>query len=76
MKDLSQADVAAGKISQGQLAANIYGDARKLNSVSHYVEIDVSGLEVEEPRPGTFLIKNETDLDVTNRIVSHGKVCN
>jgi len=76
MKDIPKADVAAGKISQGQLAANIYGDARKLNSVSHYVEIDVTGLEVEEPRPGTFLIRGETDLDITNRIAGHGKVCN
>lgn len=70
------ADVAEpGKISQGQLASNIYGDARKLDGVSHYVAVDVSGLDVEEPRKGTFLIKNNDDLDVSGRIVGSGKVC-
>lgn len=30
-------------MSLGQLAADIYGDARKLKGISHFVEIDVTG---------------------------------
>lgn len=38
------------KMSLGQLAVDIYGDARKLKGISHFVEIDVTGLDVIEPR--------------------------
>lgn len=64
-----------GKMSLGQLAANIYGDARKLGSITHFVEIDVTGLNITEPRPGTFLLANADDLDVSNRIVRSGTSC-
>ena len=37
-------------MSLGQLAVDIYGDARKLKGISHFVEIDVTGLDVIEPR--------------------------
>lgn len=71
LKDVKGSD----KISLGQLAANIYGDARKSGSITHYVEVDVTGLNITEPRKGTFLVKNDKDLDVSNRIVSSGSSC-
>jgi RHS repeat-associated protein len=74
-KDLTDADKAAGKISQGKAAANIYGDARKYRSLDYFVEIDVTGLDVENPRPGTYLIRGDTPLDVKGRIVRAGKTC-
>ncbi|KIU58398.1 hypothetical protein CRSA0334_19585 [Cronobacter malonaticus ENBT0334] len=64
-----------GKMSLGQLAVDIYGDARKLKGVSHFVEIDVTGLDVIEPRKNTFLILNTQDLDVSKRIVKSGRGC-
>jgi filamentous hemagglutinin len=36
------------------------------------VEIDVSGLNVIEGRPGVIVIPNEGSLDLTGRIVSSG----
>jgi len=41
---------------------------------THYVEIDVSGLEVIKGREGVFVIPNEKPLDLTGRIVRTGKV--
>ena len=64
-----------GKMSLGQLAADIYGDARKLKGISHFVEIDVTGLDVIELRKNTFLIINTKDLDVSKRIVKSGRSC-
>lgn len=75
LRDLSEADIKAGKISKGQLAVVLYGDARKTKSLSHFVAIDLTGLEVEEVRPGTFLIKSDEPLDISNRIVKVGKTC-
>ncbi|MCA8054017.1 RHS repeat-associated core domain-containing protein [Burkholderia cepacia] len=72
----TMADAAGtGKMSLGQLAANIYGDARKLNSITHYVEVDVTGLDVKEPRPGTFLVEGKGPLDISNRIKRSGSSC-
>ena len=62
-----------GKMSLGQLAGDIYGDPRKLNGISHVVEVDVRGLDITEPRPGTFRVANAGDLDVSDRIVSAGE---
>lgn len=64
-----------GKLSLGQVANNLYGDSRKINSISHYVEIDVTGLDVSEPRKNTFRIANNGNLDISNRIVKSGKSC-
>ena len=61
-----------GKMSLGQLAADIYGDARKLKGISHFVDIDVTGLDVIEPRENTFFILNRKDLDVSKRIIKSG----
>ena len=56
-------------MSLGQLAADIYGDVRKLKGISHFVEIDVTGLYVIEPRESTFLILNTKDLDVSKELL-------
>jgi hypothetical protein len=75
VKDLTDADKVAGKMSQGQAAKNIYGDARKYRNLDSFVEIDVTGLDVDEPRPGTFVIRGEKPLDIKGRIVRSGKTC-
>ncbi|HEJ7077048.1 TPA: RHS domain-containing protein [Serratia marcescens] len=64
-----------GKLSLGQVAHNLYGDSRKINSITHYVEIDVTGLDVSEPRPNTFRVANTGNLDISKRIVKSGKSC-
>ena len=39
---------------------------------THYVEINVDGLDVVSGRAGVFLVPNEEPLDVSTRIVRHG----
>ena len=41
---------------------------------THYVEIDVTNLEVIEGREGVFVIPNSSPLDLTDRIISAGEV--
>jgi len=41
---------------------------------THYVEIDVFGLNVVQGRDGVFVIPNNNSLDISGRIVSSGKV--
>ena len=41
---------------------------------TNYVEIDVTGLNVLEGRPGVFVVPGQSALDVSGRIVSSGRV--
>jgi len=41
---------------------------------THYVEIDVTGLNVVQGSPGVFVVPNETPLDLAGRIVFSGPV--
>ena len=40
----------------------------------NYVEIDASGLNAVQGRPGVYVVPNEAPLDLTGRILSSGKV--
>lgn len=66
----------SSKISLGQLASNLFGDARKWRKLTHYVVIDVEGLDISEPRKNTFLHSSNGNLDLSNRIVSSGVTLN
>lgn len=39
---------------------------------THYVEIDIRGLDIVPGRPHVFLIVNDKPLDISKRLVSHG----
>lgn len=41
---------------------------------THYIEIDVSDLNVIQGRDGVYVIPNEEALDLTGRIINSGKV--
>lgn len=75
------------RYGNGQYLSDIRPETTKLTSLvakfiyypnkykyTHYVEIDVTGLNVIQGRKGVFVIHNENPLDLTNRIVSAGLV--
>lgn len=75
------------RYGNGQYLSNIKpneyspaGLAQKLIKVpnkykyTHYVEIDITDLEVVKGREGIFVIPNDSPLDLIGRIVSTGKV--
>jgi hypothetical protein len=41
---------------------------------THYVSIDVTGLKVISCRPFVFVIRNKAPLDISKRLVAHGKI--
>lgn len=67
-------DIEPGTKTSGQLAYSLLHDARGWRRFTHFVEIDVSDLQVIAGRPGVFVIPNTEDLDLQNRIVRHGEV--
>jgi large repetitive protein len=70
---ISPTQLAQGFMSRWQLSHLLTTTPWKAPQFSHYLEIDVSGLEVQSPRPGTFRIPGETPLDLTGRIVRGGR---
>jgi hypothetical protein len=58
-----------GYLSRGQLGQRLFRQRFKSRQLTHFTEIDVSGLNVIQPDvlkyPATFLIPGETGLDLT-----------
>jgi HYD1 signature containing ADP-ribosyltransferase len=72
--DLTQDQVDQGSISFSQLARRLYGQPWGLgNKLSRFLEIDVSGLAVENPAPNIFLIRGTEPLDLFSRIIRFGR---
>ncbi|MGN5380523.1 HYD1 signature containing ADP-ribosyltransferase family protein [Streptomyces lasalocidi] len=65
-------DIAPGTKTQGQLSAAFLRVPWAGQKFTHYIEIDVTGLDVVEGRPGVFVVPNSGNLDLTGRIVSYG----
>jgi RHS repeat-associated protein len=59
-------------LSLYQISRRIYLMPWKNASVTHYLEVDVSGLQVEQHAPYIFRVPGEGPLDLTGRIVRSG----
>lgn len=67
-------DIAPGTKTPGQLAYRFLNDPRGWRRFTHYIEIDVTGLQVVAVRDGVLVIPNSGNLDLTGRIVGSGEV--
>ncbi|MET7568070.1 putative T7SS-secreted protein [Streptomyces sp. NPDC005492] len=68
-------DIQPGSKTPGQLSYAFVRVPWAGNKFSHYIEIDVRGLDVMRSveRPDVYVIPNDGSLDLAGRIVSHGK---
>jgi hypothetical protein len=65
-------DIAPGTKTGAQLSRSFLGHPFAGQRFTNYVEVDVSGLNVVQGRPGVFVVPGETPLDLTGRIVRWG----
>jgi rhs protein len=65
--DINPIDFTAGQVSR-----RLYGVPWKTNSLTHYIQIDVTGLNVIKNAPFNYYIPNNQPLIINNRIVSSG----
>lgn len=70
---LTAQQISAGQMSLGQASSKLFGVPWNGNKMSYFIEIDVTGLKLLNPRGGTFLFPNNKPLDLTGRIVRSGK---
>ncbi len=66
-------DVQPNLMSPEELSMTLYNNARQINKVSHYIEIDVSTLPVKKGRDGVYVILNDKPLDISDKLIGHGK---
>lgn len=66
-------DIIPGTRTGASLSATFLRVPGQGARFSHYVEINVAGLDVIEGRPGVFVILGETPLDISGRIMSFGE---
>ncbi|TNM33496.1 HYD1 signature containing ADP-ribosyltransferase family protein [Streptomyces sedi] len=68
-------DIAPGTRTLGQLSYAFLRVPWAGRRFTHYVEIDVRGLDVLQApdRPDVFIFLNDGNLDISDRIVSHGR---
>lgn len=66
-------DIVPGTKTPSQLGRQFINVPNK-HKYTHYVAIDVSGLDAIKGRDGVFVVRGDTDLDISDRIVSSGKI--
>lgn len=67
-------DIVPGTKTLAQLSRVFIGNPFQGRKYTHYIEIDISHLNIVQGRGGVVVIPNQRPLDISNRIVSHGKV--
>jgi hypothetical protein len=67
-------DIVPGTKTPAQLSRSFINNPFQGNKFDHYVEIDVSDLNVSKCRDNVYLIPNEGSLNLTGRIINGGKV--
>lgn len=67
-------DLAPGTLEPAELAAALYGTRRRVDRVTHYLALDLTGLPLETCRPHVFLVPNEQPLPIVDRVIDAGLV--
>ncbi|WP_080780248.1 DUF6443 domain-containing protein [Chryseobacterium phocaeense] len=65
-------DLASNELTKGQVSRRLFGVPWNTKSITHFIEIDVRGLNVVKNAPNNFLIPNTNSLPLTGIIVNHG----
>jgi large repetitive protein len=65
-------DITPGSKTPAQLSRLFINNPFQGARFTHYVEIDVSGLNVVQGRPGVFVIQNEDPLNLAGRLIGWG----
>jgi RHS repeat-associated protein len=66
-------DIVPGTKTPAQLSREFIGNPFQGQKYTHFIELDVRGLNAVQGRPGVFVIRNESPLNITGRVLSSGE---
>lgn len=66
-------DIAPGAFTRGQTSYRLYGVPGKKISLTHYIKIETSGLNIIKNKPYNFLNPSTTPLNLNGRILGGGQ---
>jgi hypothetical protein len=66
-------DIAPGAKTPAQLSRALFGHPFLGQRCTHYVEIDVAGLNVRPGRSSVYVVPNDQSLDLNGRLVRSGR---
>jgi len=67
-------DIAPGTMSPAQLSRAFINNPFQGARYTNFIEIDTTGLNVIQGRPGVYVVPNEVPLDLSGRITNSGQV--
>ncbi len=65
-------DIVPGTKTPAQLSREFINNPFQGRRFTHYVEINVIGLPIQQGRPGVYVVPGDGELDLTGRILRHG----
>ena len=66
-------DTPEGMLSLGQLSRRLYEIPWNTAKLTHFIEVDVAGLEPIEVAPNIWLVESDSVLDIDGRVVRIGE---
>lgn len=66
-------DIAPGTATVGQTSARLYGVPWNKSKLTHYIEVEVSNLNIIQNKPYNFLNPSSSPLNLNGKVVSHGQ---
>jgi hypothetical protein len=66
-------DIVPGTMSSARLSRALFGHPFLGQRCTHYVQIEIAGLQVQQGRQSVYVISGDQPLDLTGRIIRSGK---
>ena len=65
-------DIAPGQFTMGQTSRKLFGVPWNRSKISHFIEIDVKGLDVIKNAPYNYMVPGTGNLPLDGRIINAG----
>jgi HYD1 signature containing ADP-ribosyltransferase len=65
-------DIAPGSMTARQLSIFFIRSPFGAQRFTYYLSVDLAGLNVEHGREHVYVVKNDNDMSIANRLTKHG----
>ncbi len=66
-------DLPAAEYTAGQVSKRLFGVPWNTRKISHFIDVDLNGLNIQNNGPHNYSIPNNNNLPIRGRITNHGR---